>query len=301
MENRKTYIIAPVLVIVIMALSLVLRHIDASILGEGETVFLSVAALQLVVLFLPALIYVRIRSIPIPRLRLRLPPRKSLLFILSSLVVVIAGSMLISFGMYFCGIPTSNTLTYSELIPDRLTSRTVFVSIAFAVIPALTEEFLCHSVILEEYDTLGMGGSIIMSSLIFAILHANLEAFPIYLFSGLVLGFVSYVSRSVFASMAVHLVYNLYILFFEKYISAIIKIPQNVIFVIFLTVALLLLFSFFIFAQTESILLKNGRNALDRDRDFERSGGKSPLIHAIMSPSFLVCVALYLVAVIFIR
>ena len=71
----------------------------------------------------------------------------------------------------------------------------VFITIAFALIPAVTEEFLCRSVFLSEYQSMGMGTAVFFSALLFSFLHFNIHAFPVYFFSGLILIFMGLIGE----------------------------------------------------------------------------------------------------------
>ncbi len=295
--KTKSNVAAPLLVLMIMALSVGIGYIDTSILGEGETVFLSVALLQLLVLFVPTLLYCRIRGISVKELRLRAPNAKNVPFIVSSMFVIILGGMLISFAMSFFGVPIGESSSYSDYVPSGFASRAIFIAVAFAVVPALTEELLCRSVLMREYEGMGVFSSIFVSALLFSMLHFNAASFPIYFFSGMVLGFVSFVTRSVLASMAVHLLNNMYILFFEEYAAAVVKVPQNLVFTVFFAVAFFLLALFFMLMQAESIVYRNGALDLDSDAAFARGEKESGLLDALLSPTFLLTVTAWAVTV----
>lgn len=295
--KKNAHVSAPVLVMIIMALSLGLGYIDTSILGEGETMFMSVAVLQLLVLFVPTLIYCRVRGVSIKEMRLRAPSARSIPFLLSSVFVVILGGMLISFAMSFFGVPIGESSSYSDYVPSGFASRAIFIAVAFAVVPALTEELLCRSVLIREYENIGVFSSIFLSAVLFSMLHFNAASFPIYFFSGLVLGFVSFVTRSVLAAMAVHLFNNLYILFFQEYAAAVIKVPQNLVFAVFFAVAFFLLALFFMLMQAESIVYRNGALDLDSDAAFARKEKEIGILDALLSPTFLLCVAAWAVLI----
>ena len=295
--KTKNNVAAPLLVMIVMALSVGLGYIDTSILGEGETVFLSVALLQLLALFIPTLLYCRIRGISVKELRLRAPNVKNIPFIASSVFVIILGGMLISFAMSFFGVPIGESSSYNQYVPNGLASRAIFIAVAFAVVPALTEELLCRSVLMREYENAGMLSSIFVSALLFSMLHFNAVSFPIYFFSGMLLGFVSFVTRSVFSAMAVHLLNNMYILFFEEYAAAVVKVPQNLIFAVFFAAAFFLLALFFMLMQAESIVYRNGALDLDSDAVFARKEKESGLLDALFSPTFLLTVTAWAVMV----
>jgi len=295
--KNKSNVAAPFLVLIVMALSIGLGYIDTSVLGEGETIFLSVALLQLLALFIPTLLYCRIRGISMGELRLRAPRVRNIPFLISSVFVIILGGMLISFVMSYFGVPIGSSVSYSDYVPGGLASRAIFIAAAFAVVPAFTEELLCRSLLMREYENMGVLPSVFMSALLFALLHFNAASFPVYFFSGMVLGFVSFVTRSVFSAMAVHLLNNVYVLFFQEYASAVVKVPQNLVFALFFIVALFLLALFLMLMQAENIVYRHGVLDLDSDAAFVRKEKESRLSDALLSPTFILAVTAWVLII----
>jgi membrane protease YdiL (CAAX protease family) len=76
------------------------------------------------------------------------------------------------------------------------------------VIPAFCEEFFFRGIVFSEYRKYGTGNAIIISALCFAMLHFSIENMVIYLFTGLLLGFVTAVTRSIIPSIILHLLSN---------------------------------------------------------------------------------------------
>lgn len=285
------------LVMIVMALSIGLKFIDTSVLGEGETVFLSVALLQLFALFIPTLLYCRIRGVSMSELRFRAPKVSNIPFLISSTFVIILGGMLISFTMSYFGVPIGSSISYSDYVPSGLASRAIFIAAAFAVVPAFTEELLCRSLLMREYESIGMFPSIFLSALLFSMLHFNAVAFPTYFFAGLILGFVSFVTRSVVAAMVVHLLNNVYVLFFQEYASAVIKVPQNLVFTVFFVITFFLIALFLMFMQSENIVYQHGALNLDSNSAFARKEKETGVLDAILSPTFILTVTAWVVII----
>ena len=73
-----------------------------------------------------------------------------------------------------------------------------------SVIPAICEEFAFRVVTLGMLRKYGDGFAIVVSSLLFSLLHGNFEQIPFAFLCGLALGYVAVATGSVFISMAVH-------------------------------------------------------------------------------------------------
>jgi hypothetical protein len=119
------------------------------------------------------------------------------------------------------------------------------VVIAYAVLPAFCEELVYRSILCAEYESLGTGVSVLISSLFFAMLHFSFSRFPNDLILGILLATAMYVTRSVLAPILLHLCYNLFCLFGQPYLSAFyINAGSREIFT-FCLIVLLLLFAAF--------------------------------------------------------
>lgn len=77
-----------------------------------------------------------------------------------------------------------------------------------AVLPAFCEEFLHRGVLLSSYKKLGFKNAILISSLLFGLLHMNIEQFLFATMVGLILGSVTLFSRSIVPAMIIHFMNN---------------------------------------------------------------------------------------------
>ena len=121
----------------------------------------------------------------------------------------------------------------------------LYVILAYAVLPALCEEPVYRAVLCAEYESAGVGVAVTVSSLFFAMLHFSLPLFPHYFVLGLILALVMYATRSTLAAILLHLLYNLFCLFGQPYLSAFyVNAGSGEIF-IFCLITLMLLFAAF--------------------------------------------------------
>ena len=80
--------------------------------------------------------------------------------------------------------------------------------IATAIVPALVEEFACRGLILGSLKKYGEAFAIIASSVIFGIIHGNFEQIPFAFLVGIVLGFVTVKSGSIWIACLIHFINN---------------------------------------------------------------------------------------------
>lgn len=92
--------------------------------------------------------------------------------------------------------------------------------VCYALLPAVCEEFMFRGLVCFEYRNGGVVRSVVMSSLLFGMLHLELKLLPVYIVSGVVLCLVLYATRSLIACVAVHLLYNIFAIYLQPYLSS---------------------------------------------------------------------------------
>lgn len=80
----------------------------------------------------------------------------------------------------------------------------VLVFISTAVVPALVEEFACRGIIMGLLLKYKQGFALIVSSVIFGIMHGNFEQIPFAFLVGLVLGLIRIKTGSLWVCVLVH-------------------------------------------------------------------------------------------------
>ena len=193
-------------------------------LGLAENPYLAAVVLQLLVYALPSLFYCRIRGSEFrDRLRLKLPSFSHCLFLLYAAVLLIGGSALISVGMYTLfpeSFAVGSADTYTAFARNAGIFDGLYLVLAFAVLPAVTEEFLFRGIMAASYERLGVSMAVFVSALTFAMSHFSFSRFPVYFFSGLILSVVVYATRSLPAAVLVHGLNNIFVLFLKSKVSA---------------------------------------------------------------------------------
>ena len=106
-----------------------------------------------------------------------------------------------------------------------------YLILAAGIIPAITEEFLFRGVVLCEYESEGIPAAVIMSSLFFAMLHGSAVGGITYLFCGVVLAMTLYATRSLLATIVVHMLSNTATILFGDIIYRVVSRQGIVLFV----------------------------------------------------------------------
>lgn len=247
---------APLLVFIISAATLFLRVISFKSTGENA-VYAIMLALQLIIFGVPSIFFLVIRGKGyIGELRICLPRKKSLPIIISGSLLLILFSSVLKFGIFHFAYDYSAYSIYGSSISIDTGSvvSVLLMILSLAVFPALTEEFVFRGIIMREYRMLGSLFPMIISSLLFAFIHFDIPQFPVYFVLGFILSWMVFLTRSVLSSVIAHIVYNVFVIFGEKYIWLFSSNPDSDILFFLILVVLLLLCLFLFFAFGERIM-----------------------------------------------
>ena len=246
---------APILALTTFLLLILSRFIDGSLTRrDGE--YIAVILLQIFIFVLPAILYIQLRGEKFPeRIRIRPIHPEHLWFCLCMLAVMITSSLLISILTGGIASLNGNFTLYNTFVA-RMNGDTweiVYILLAYAVLPAFCEELVYRSILCAEYEGMGTGVSITVSALLFAMLHFSFPLFPNYLVLGILLACTMYATRSALAPMLLHLLYNVFCLFGQPYLSAFyVNAGSSEIF-LFCLITLLLLFAAFATGEARKI------------------------------------------------
>ncbi len=120
----------------------------------------------------------------------------------------------------FYNIDVASNSTSAETVTD-LSVLNLFFSLA--IIPPIAEEFLMRGTLLESWRRYSPVGAMIITSLLFALLHAAPSAFIVYFAIGMLLALVYIITRNAWLTVIIHFVNNLSSVIaalFLKYLSA---------------------------------------------------------------------------------
>lgn len=318
---------APLFVSILYILVLGTDFLKEKLTGAGGNEYLSVIIVQLLIFIIPAILFCRLKGVGYAsRLNVRLIAPNKFGSIITASLVLIFGSMLIRFAqIYLFGMDSFTVSGFESYISGKTEYNFLFAAAAFAIIPALTDEFVFRTILLTEYNEGGHGAvsATIISSMLSSMLFFTLESFPIRFFSAIILCMLTYVTGSSLSALIAHLVFNIYTVFGEKYIIRTLSDPSNKIISVFTFALLFLVLTVIMFSEFEhtlrqmgksgapspSYLLKKSDDGTTPDIAATEAAeeGKAPkkvvsekanlTIEAFFSPSLIVCIIIFAVAV----
>lgn len=304
-QETKTVILRPtVLVLATYILMLASKLIDFAFINR-ENEYFSIVILQMMIFLLPGALWCKFSGEKYTsKLRIKLPAFNTIPFMLSAALVLISGGVLISVLLGGLDSLSHNFSLYDTFISkDNGTVGTkLYLLLAFAVLPAICEEFVYRGILCHEYERGGVMRSVVLSSVMFALLHFNIVNIPVYLFAGVILALTLYATRSLIGAMIVHFLYNVFGLFAQPYLSALYSITGSPEFFVFLT-AVLFFSSAAIFCGQASKLyrqyLYRGESSsyrlpvIKKKQDLKRA-----YLDVIRTPSAIACGVVYVIALI---
>ena len=291
----------PVLVFAAFVLLLLVGAVDTFALNRTWEMILLVP-FQILVFGLPLGGYLLLggkNSFSKKNLRLSRIRTSHIWFLFCVLVVMISGSLLS--GIVTGGISSlDGSFTLYSTFVAKMSGNfwsILYVLLAFAIIPAACEELFFRGVICPFYEKFGVGIAVFVSGLFFAMVHFSLPLFLTYLFLGMLLAFTLYATGSLYATLALHFLYNLFCLFGQPYLSDFyVNAGNNAVF-IFLVTVIFLLFCAFGVGEARKIYhryAKEGKPSAFREpmplRDYPRA-----VVKVLFTPGTLLCLILWLV------
>ena len=76
------------------------------------------------------------------------------------------------------------------------------------MLPAFCEEFMHRGIVLQGIKHIGFKKAIVISALLFGLLHFNINQVAYAFVIGLILGFVAVVSKNIYPAMIIHFTNN---------------------------------------------------------------------------------------------
>ncbi len=301
----KTIYLQPTVVVLATYILLLLSKIIDITLINRENEYYSVVILQMMIFLLPGAIWCMFSGEKyISRLRLTVPRLGSIPLMLAAAVMLICGSVLIS--VLFGGLESlsGNFTLYDTFVSkDNGTVPTkLYLVLAYAVLPAICEEFIFRGIVCLEYENGGVARSIVFSACFFGMLHFDITNLPVYVFSGAVLALTLYATRSLFGAIIVHFLYNLFGLFGQPYMNALYNLTGSTNFFIFFTAALFLISAIVFCGEASRLyrryLYQNYSASYRRSVRDGKVSQKEAYLEVIKAPSAIACLCVYIIALI---
>ncbi len=284
--------------IMMIALVTAIRYIDPALLARRDNIYLSLVILQFLVLLLPAALYAKIKGKGyISTLNANIFTPDAIAFVLICALALILGSAALRFLCEQISIPRSDMILMRKSFPDIAPAADpLFLLVAYALTPAIIEEFIFRGIMISEYRSGGRICAVVMSSLLFAFLHFGFENFILAFFIGVMLSFAVYVTGSLWSAIIIRLIHNLYSVFLESHLFDLLDRPKNNIFMIFIFAGLFLTSFIFLLGCAEKMFYSYalaGREPHARDDSFVY--GKVNIKTSFISLPFILCAILYII------
>ncbi|MBQ8344927.1 MAG: CPBP family intramembrane metalloprotease [Clostridia bacterium] len=303
-RDRIIQLTPSVLVLATYFLLLASKIIDVTLLTRDNQYF-SVILLQMMIFLLPGAVWCIFSGDRYMKgLRLAPPKRlSSIPLILSAALMLMSGSLLLS--LLFGGMDSlaGSFSLYEDTFIAKSTgtvSNKIYLVLAYAVLPALCEEFVYRGILCFEYERGGVPKAVLLSSLFFTILHFSLQNLPVYLFSGMILALTMYACRSVWGAVIAHFLYNLFGLFGQPYMNTLYRITgSKTLFLILVTVCFLGAAAIFC-SMAARLYRQYLYAAMSADYRKPVHAGPAELFRAVLQvakePTTIACFAVYVLA-----
>ena len=292
--------LAPPILVACSFLLLILSRLIDTHLTDRNNEFVVVILLQVMIFVIPSILYGKLQPDAFST-RIRMSPirRRHIWFVLCVSVVMISGGLLLCILTGGIESLTGNFTLYDTFVAriNGSVFEMAYVVLAYCILPAFCEELLYRSILCAEYERFGAPVAITVSALFFAMLHFSFALFPAYLFLGAILAAVLYATRSFFAVLILHTLYNLFCLFGQPYLSAFyVNAGNNKIFV-FCLITLFLLFSAFAAGEARKIYHRYATEKADSSYTKSISIKDYPkqLLAALFSPAAAACAVIFLI------
>ena len=303
--DEKRIVLQPTVVVLATYILLLLSKIIDLTLINRDNEYMSVVILQMMIFLIPAAVWCRFSGEKYIRsLRIRPIKANSVLIIIASSLLMISGGILIS--LLFGGLESlsANFSLYNTFVSkdDGTAPIKLYLILAYAVLPAIGEEFVYRGILCHEYEKGGVIRAIALSSLFFALLHFDIKNLVVYLFAGAILAITMYATRSLLGAVIAHFLYNLFGLFGQPYINTFYKLTGSTKFFVFI-LGFVFLASAALFCGEASrlyrVYLTRSYPANYRKpeiKGFENI--RNSYIEVLTKPSAIACYALYIITVI---
>lgn len=269
-------------------------------LDEGTNVFVAVGVIQLVAFGLPCIIYYLLKnkklSDPIYGLSARGP---QILLVLFSALFFVSGMLLIKFFYILGGAENAALVNfYGDLTGNTENTGTVEIILSFVIIPAVCEELFFRGIIFSEYRRYGTATAVVVSALCFAFLHFSVTNFYIYLFAGLLFGFVTAMTRSIIPAVVLHLLSNYLSIFASDAFLRITVSKNGAYFIGFVLVVLTCLSFILLMSRVETVCIGYSDAPPVESIPPKSSDHWSEVL---LSPTFILLIILFISLTLFLR
>lgn len=177
-------------------------------LSEGAAIYLASSTSQLLLFALPILLYAANHDGVNQSMRLKAPRPDMLLYamLLALIGVRLADNLSVWWMLLVEALGGS---LHGSDIPVPTTPGELLVSILLiGVLPGVCEELFFRGGLMGAWERRGTKQALVITSVLFALLHGSILGLPTQLLMGFVLGYLVLIGDSLFVGMAYHIVHN---------------------------------------------------------------------------------------------
>lgn len=205
---------------------------------------------------------------------------------LSGIIAAVVFGIGCQFAQIAINLPLSALIDSTAVyIPSSVGELCAAIAIA-ALLPAVFEEFLFRGIVYCSMAELNTTAAAVFSSVMFAIMHADISCAPGYLIMGFSLAYLMRRSGSLYAAMAFHFANNTVALLLAYYNDALWYSPETMV----------ALFVCGIIAFAAGILAVGGVYKKDGIEKSKKTGTATLLGQSFISVPVILCVALTIAA-----
>ena len=256
---------------------------------------LEITVVQLIIYIFPCIVYyfLKGRKLNTPFMLSAVGPG-NVVFILFSAFMLLMGNLFIKYLYYISSSvqPTGVDHLVSDLASLEGASPALII-ISVALVPAVCEELFFRGLVLSEYKLYGTFNAVVFSALCFAMIHFSVTAFPLYFYSGLVLGMTAAVTKSVFVSMSIHFISNILSIYLSDSFMRVSVQKSGKFFMLFIIASLFILSMVLVVACAERIFYRRAENKEPQPK----ANSRSHFASVFFSPGFFGLVLLFIIII----
>ena len=152
-----------------------------------------------------------------------------------------------------------NTTVQPTALVGFSSQNPLVLLLTMVLLPAVTEELLLRGVALSEYEQYGSVRAVVITSLIFALFHANPITMLSLFVAGMCFGVLTLLFDSVWPALIAHILNNLVALMISYHQDYITYILEDTLFVIFI-IAILFLILIGVLKMLEKVIAERGNH-----------------------------------------
>ena len=224
MQKKVKSNLACLLALVVFALLTVFEFIGDTLLQTSqENKYYILFAVQVVLFLAPAFVLMHVQKAkPREFLRLRTYRMRCLPATIFGAMTATFGSVLLNLLLINLPLPAAMQPAVTDVF-SQVTSDPFAPFLAVVVAPAILEELFVHGALLSTLQHRSMFRGLLLTSLIFAMLHSSLTNFLGPLFAAFVYGLLTVTFQSVYPAMIAHFLNNMLagsiLLFGQKFVE----------------------------------------------------------------------------------